>query len=84
MTHNAEHKYDQNEDKNDNDIINDEIKGGDLFITGEAPEFPVYLVVSKQAIVLVRTVLAIVPLEDYIMIQLILVQKYSNTKVLIH
>merc|ERR1719237_117756 len=35
--------------------------GETLFIAREAPELPVYLVVPKQAIVLVRTVLAIVP-----------------------
>ena len=37
---------------------------GDLFIAWEAPELAVYLVVPKQAIVLVRTVLAIVPSEE--------------------
>ena len=39
-------------------------EGGDLFIAREAPKLAVYLVVPKQAIVLVRTVLAIVPEEE--------------------
>ena len=33
----------------------------DLFITGEAPELPVNVMILKQAIVLIRPVLAIMP-----------------------
>ena len=37
-----------------------------LFITREAPEFSVYVVVFKQTIILVRTILAIMPEKNMV------------------
>ena len=48
-----------------------EITVKNLFITGEAPEFSVYVVVFKQTIILVRTILAIMPEKNMVVMTIL-------------